>query len=65
MDTTTWTLIWTWLVILVIAPLGAVAIDKPLFGTWFWHISDRPAPRQRPAVGEESRDGPINYSDAD
>ena len=61
MDTTIWTL----LSILVIAPLGALAIDKPLFGNWIWHIADRPAPRQRRAVREESRDGPINYSDED
>jgi hypothetical protein len=44
--------IWTLLSILVIAPLGAIAIDKPLFGNWIWHIADRPAPQQR----EESSD---------
>jgi hypothetical protein len=42
MATTAWTL----LSILVIAPLGALAIDKPLFGNSIWHIADRPAPRQ-------------------
>ena len=61
MDTTAWTL----LSILVIAPLGALAVDRPLFGNWIWHIADRPAPRQRWAAREESRDGPINHSDAD
>jgi hypothetical protein len=24
--------------IFVIAPLGALAIDRPLFGNWIWHI---------------------------
>jgi hypothetical protein len=59
------TTIWTLLSILVIAPLGALAIDKPLFGNWIWHIADRPAPRQRPAVREESWNGRLNYSDED
>jgi hypothetical protein len=35
MDATT---IWTLLSIFVIAPLGAVAFDRPLFGNWIWHI---------------------------
>jgi hypothetical protein len=35
MDTTT---IWTLLSIFVIAPLGALAFDRPLFGNWIWHI---------------------------
>jgi hypothetical protein len=30
--------IWTLLSIFVIAPLGAVAFDRPLFGNWIWHI---------------------------
>jgi hypothetical protein len=34
MATTTWTL----LSIFVIAPLGALAFDRPLFGNWIWHI---------------------------
>jgi hypothetical protein len=29
---------WTLLSIFVIAPLGALALDKPLFGNWIWHI---------------------------
>ena len=57
--------IWTLLSILVIAPLGALAIDRPLFGNWIWHIADRPEPRQQWVAHEESRDGPINYSDSD
>jgi hypothetical protein len=32
------TTIWTLLSILVIAPLGALALDRPLFGNWIWHI---------------------------
>jgi hypothetical protein len=32
------TTIWTLLPIIVIAPLGALAVDKPLFGNWIWHI---------------------------
>jgi len=35
MDTTT---IWTLLSIFVIAPLGALACDRPLFGNWIWHV---------------------------
>jgi hypothetical protein len=30
--------IWTILATLVIAPLGALAVDRPLFGDWIWHI---------------------------
>jgi hypothetical protein len=30
--------IWVLLSIFVIAPLGAVAIDRPLFGNWIWRI---------------------------
>jgi hypothetical protein len=45
---------WTLLSIFVIAPLGALALDKPLFGNWIWHIdpenggtmSEPPAHRQ-------------------
>ena len=32
------TTIWTLLSIFVIAPLGALAIDRPRFGNWIWHI---------------------------
>ena len=28
----------TLLRIFVIAPLGALAFDRPLFGNWIWHI---------------------------
>jgi hypothetical protein len=31
-------MIWTYLSIFVIAPLGALAFDRPLFGNWIWHI---------------------------
>ena len=31
--------IWTLLSIFVIAPLGALAFDRPLFGNWIWHIN--------------------------
>jgi hypothetical protein len=30
--------IWTLLAIFVIAALGALAVDRPLFGNWIWHI---------------------------
>jgi hypothetical protein len=30
--------IWTLVSIFVIAPLGALAFDRPLFGNWIWHI---------------------------
>jgi hypothetical protein len=36
MDATT---MWTLLSIFVIAPLGALAFDRPLFGNWIWRIS--------------------------
>jgi hypothetical protein len=29
---------WTLLSIFVIAPLGALAFDRPLFGNWIWRI---------------------------
>jgi hypothetical protein len=32
------TTIWTLLCIFVIAPLGALAFDRPLFGNWIWRI---------------------------
>jgi hypothetical protein len=32
------TTIWTLLSIFVIAPLGALGFDRPLFGNWIWHI---------------------------
>ena len=31
-------MIWTLLSIFVVAPLGALAVDRPLFGNWIWHI---------------------------
>jgi hypothetical protein len=31
-------MIWTLLSIFVIAPLGALAFDRPFFGNWIWHI---------------------------
>jgi hypothetical protein len=40
MDATT---IWTLLSIFVIAPLGALAFDRPLFGNWIWHIDPEKA----------------------
>jgi hypothetical protein len=30
--------IWTLPAIFVIAPLGALAVGRPLFGNWIWHI---------------------------
>jgi hypothetical protein len=33
------TTIWTLLSVFVIAPLGALAFDRPLFGSWIWHIA--------------------------
>jgi hypothetical protein len=30
--------IWTLLSIFGIAPLGALAFDRPFFGNWIWHI---------------------------
>jgi hypothetical protein len=32
------TTVWTLLAILVIAPAGALALDRPLHGNWIWHI---------------------------
>lgn len=32
------TTMWTLLSIFVIAPVGALAIDRPLIGNWIWHI---------------------------
>jgi hypothetical protein len=32
------TTMWTLHSIFVIAPLGALAFDRPLFGNWIWHI---------------------------
>jgi hypothetical protein len=31
-------MIWTLLSIFIIAPLGALAFDRPFFGNWIWHI---------------------------
>ena len=33
------TTMWTLLSILVIAPLGALAFDRPLFGNWIRHLA--------------------------
>jgi hypothetical protein len=41
------TTIWTLLSIFVIAPLGALAIDRPLFGNWIWHIAAKTARRDK------------------
>jgi hypothetical protein len=38
---------WTLLSIFVIAPLGALAIDRPLFGNWIWHIAAKTARRDK------------------
>jgi hypothetical protein len=35
--------IWTSLSIFVIAPLGALALDRPFFGNWIWHIDPKKA----------------------
>jgi hypothetical protein len=40
MDATT---MWTFLSIFLIAPLGALAFDRPLFGNWIWHIDPEKA----------------------
>jgi hypothetical protein len=37
-------MIWTLISIFGIAPLGALAFDRPFFGTWIWRIdSERPS----------------------
>jgi hypothetical protein len=41
------TTIWTLLFIFVIAPLGALAFDRSLFGNWIWHIAGHRPARQR------------------
>jgi hypothetical protein len=33
------TTIWTLLSIFVIAPVGALAFDRPLYGNWIWRIN--------------------------
>jgi hypothetical protein len=43
MDATT---IWTLLSIFVISPLGALAIDRPLFGNWIWRIDPENTARE-------------------
>jgi hypothetical protein len=40
MDATT---IWTLLSIFVIGPLGALVVDRPLFGNWIWRIDPEKA----------------------
>jgi hypothetical protein len=40
MDATT---IWTLLSIFVFAPFGALAVDRPFFGNWIWHIDHEKA----------------------
>jgi hypothetical protein len=37
------TTIWALLSIFVIAPLGALAFDRPLHGNWIWHIAPEKA----------------------
>ncbi|MDT5257445.1 MAG: hypothetical protein QOD10_2525 [Mycobacterium sp.] len=37
------TTIWTLLSIFVIAPLGALVFDRPLYGNWIWHINPEKA----------------------
>jgi hypothetical protein len=37
------TTIWTFLSIFVIAPVGALAVDRPLHGNWIWRISPEKA----------------------
>jgi hypothetical protein len=37
------TTIWTVLSIFVIAPVGALAFDRPLNGNWIWRISPEKA----------------------
>ena len=44
------TTVWTLLSILVIAPLGALAFDRPLNGNWIWHID----PEKRGTISEHS-----------
>jgi len=39
------TAIWTLLSIFVFAPVGALAIDRPLHGNWIWRIDPEPKPR--------------------
>jgi hypothetical protein len=34
-----WTLLFIFVIIFVIAPLGALAFDRPFFGNWIWHIA--------------------------
>jgi hypothetical protein len=37
------TTVWALVSILVIAPFGALAMDRPLHGNWIWHIdADKP-----------------------
>jgi len=37
------TTIWTLLSIFVVAPVGALAFDRPLYGNWIWHINPEQA----------------------
>jgi hypothetical protein len=52
------TTIWTLLSIFVIAPVGALAIDRPLFGNWIWHIGPDRRERIRPS-GEPATGGSL------
>jgi hypothetical protein len=38
------TTVWTLLSLLLIGPVGALALDRPLYGNWIWHI-DAEKPR--------------------
>ena len=72
-------MMWTLLSIFVIARLGARAFDSHFFGNLIWHIDLANArtmsehsgvtgktPHQvARAAPEDSRGGPINYSDVD
>ena len=36
-------MIWTLLSVFVVAPLGALAFDRPVFGNWIWRIDPEKA----------------------
>jgi hypothetical protein len=49
---------WTLLSIFVIAPVGALAIDRPLFGNWIWQIDPKKVRDYATHRQESSGDGP-------
>jgi hypothetical protein len=53
MDATT---MWTLLSIFVIAPLGAFAFDRPLFGNWIWRIDRENALEPNSRTANSSND---------